>query len=128
RNISAVIKKDDVKKALNSLHETFFEENIKQLNLFVIGVGNVGSKFLQQIRQQKKYLKEELKLNIRVIGISNSRKMVFDENGIALKDCESLLAHGEEADEQSFYDRVKSLNLRNSVFLDYTANLEVAQS
>lgn len=73
RNISAVIKKEDVKKALNSLHETFFEENIKQLNLFVMGVGNVGSKFLAQIRQQKKYLKEELKLNVRVIGMSNSR-------------------------------------------------------
>ncbi|RUA10669.1 MAG: bifunctional aspartate kinase/homoserine dehydrogenase I [Flavobacteriia bacterium] len=128
RNISAVIKKDDVKKALNSLHETFFEENIKQLNLFVMGVGNVGSKFLQQIRQQKKYLKEELKLNIRVIGISNSRKMVFDENGIPLKDWESLLANGEKADKQLFFDRVKSLNLRNSVFVDNTANLEVAQS
>src|SRR5690606_12807735 len=58
RNISAVIQKSDVKKALNSLHEVFFEENVKQLNLFVMGVGNVGAKFLDQIQQQKKYLKE----------------------------------------------------------------------
>ncbi|WP_036383594.1 bifunctional aspartate kinase/homoserine dehydrogenase I [Muricauda sp. MAR_2010_75] len=128
RNISAVIKKDDVKKALNSLHETFFEENIKQLNLFVMGVGNVGSKFLDQIRQQKKYLKEELKLNIRVIGISNSRTMAFDENGIPLKDWETVLANGEKADKQAFFDRIIALNYRNSIFVDNTASSEVSES
>nr|WP_297788936.1 bifunctional aspartate kinase/homoserine dehydrogenase I [uncultured Allomuricauda sp.] len=128
RNISAVIKKDDVKKALNSLHETFFEENIKQLNLFVMGVGNVGSKFLQQIRQQKKYLKEELKLNVRVIGVSNSRKMVFDESGISLKDWENTLDSGEPADKEAFFDRINALNYRNSIFVDNTASAEVAQS
>lgn len=128
RNISAVIKKEDVKKALNSLHETFFEENTKQLNLFVMGVGNVGSRFLEQIRQQKKYLKEELMLNVRVIGISNSRTMAFDENGISLKDWENVLTNGEKADRQVFFDRVKSLNLRNSVFVDNTANAEISKS
>nr|WP_293299707.1 bifunctional aspartate kinase/homoserine dehydrogenase I [Allomuricauda sp.] len=128
RNISAVIRKEDVKKALNSLHETFFEENTKQLNLFVMGVGNVGSKFLEQIQQQKKYLKDELKLNVRVIGISNSRNMVFDEGGIALKDWKNLLDQGEKADKQAFFDRVKSLNYRNSVFVDNTANAEVSKS
>ena len=90
RNISAVINKEDVKKALNALHEEFFEENIKQLNLFVMGVGNVGGKFINQINQQKKYLKENLKLNLRVVGISNSRTMIFDEDGISLKSWEGL--------------------------------------
>ncbi|MEL6484264.1 MAG: aspartate kinase, partial [Bacteroidota bacterium] len=71
RNISAVIQKDDVKKALNALHEVFFEENIKQINLFVMGVGNVGGKLLKQLHQQKVFLKDELQLNIRVIGLSN---------------------------------------------------------
>src|SRR5690606_2363313 len=71
RNISAVIDKEDVKKALNTLHEQFFEDHIKQLNLFVMGVGNVGEKFLDQIHTQRKYLKKQLKLNIRVVGISN---------------------------------------------------------
>ena len=92
RNISAVIAQIDVKKALNALHEEFFEENIKQLNLFVMGVGNVGAKFLEQLRTQRKYLKENLKLNLRVIGISNSRTMVFNDNGIPLKNWESILA------------------------------------
>lgn len=128
RNISAVIIKSDVKKALNALHEEFFEENIKQLNLFVMGVGNVGAKFLEQVRQQRKFLKENLKLNIRVIGISNSRTMVFDENGISLKDWEARLAEGQKADKIVFFETVQNLNYRNSIFVDNTASDEVAST
>ncbi|QLG46641.1 bifunctional aspartate kinase/homoserine dehydrogenase I [Costertonia aggregata] len=126
RNISAVVNKNDVKKALNALHEAFFEENIKQLNLFVMGVGNVGSKFIAQLRQQKKYLKEQLKLNVRIIGISNSRTMAFDDNGIDLNNWESILKNGLKADKTNFFDTVQELNYRNSIFVDNTASEEVA--
>ena len=126
RNISAVINKEDVKKALNSLHEEFFEENIKQLNLFVMGVGNVGGKFLNQIKQQKKYLKDNLKLNLRVIGLSNSRTMFFDEDGISLDNWENALAKGEKADKAKFYETVNQFNYRNSIFVDNTASEDVA--
>lgn len=128
RNISAVIDSSDVKKALNTLHEEFFEENIKQLNLFVMGVGNVGSKFLNQVQQQKKYLKENLKLNIRVIGISNSRTMAFDESGISLKNWKSILKDGQKADKAKFFEIVQKLNFRNSILVDNTASDEVAST
>ena len=128
RNISAVINERDVKKALNTLHETFFEENTKQLNLFVMGVGNVGEKFIEQIHQQKKFLKENLKINLRVIALSNSRKMYFDEDGIALKEWQFLLETGEPADKEKFIANVKELNLRNSIFVDITANESVSKT
>ncbi|PWA04353.1 bifunctional aspartate kinase/homoserine dehydrogenase I [Flavobacterium psychrotolerans] len=128
RNISAVINERDVKKALNTLHETFFEENTKQLNLFVMGVGNVGEKFIEQINQQKKFLKENLKIILRVVAVSNSRKMYFDEDGIPLKDWQSLLENGETANKETFISKVKSLNLRNSIFVDITANQGVSET
>jgi aspartokinase/homoserine dehydrogenase 1 len=128
RNISAVIVKDDVKKALNTLHEVFFEDNTKQLNLFVMGVGNVGTKFLNQIQQQKKYLIENLKLNIRVVGISNSRTMVFNEDGIPLKNWENVLIEGEKANKESFFETIQKLNFRNSIFVDNTASDEVSKT
>ena len=128
RNISAVIRKEDVKKALNTLHETFFEEHVKQLNLFVMGVGNVGSKLLRQIHQQHSYLKEQLKLNIRVIGISNSRTMIFDEDGIALNNWDDALAKGKKADTVEFFQKAMELNYRNSIFVDNTASSAVADS
>src|SRR5690606_13087331 len=85
KNISAVIAEKDVKKALNTLHERFFEDQTKQLNVFITGVGNVGERLVEQIHQQKKYVKEHLKINMRVIGLSNSRTMIFDESGLSLK-------------------------------------------
>jgi aspartokinase/homoserine dehydrogenase 1 len=128
RNISAVINQRDVKKALNTLHERFFEDNTKQLNLFVMGVGNVGEKFIDQINQQKKFLKENLKINLRVIAVSNSRKMIFDEEGIDLKRWQSVIENGEPADQELFIKKVKDLNLRNSIFVDITANEGVSKT
>ena len=127
KNISAVINNSDANKSLNVLHEQFFEERIKQVNLFVTGVGNVGKNFLAQIHQQKKFLKQNLKLNIRVIGISNSRKMFFDENGIDLKTWEEKLEKGEPTTIQTFLEKTKSLSLRNSIFIDNTANQQVSE-
>ena len=127
RNISVVINERDVKKALNTLHERFFEDNTKQLNLFVMGVGNVGEKFMEQISQQRKFLKENLKINLRVIAVSNSRKMHFDEDGIDLKKWQDALADGEPASQQEFVTKVKELNLRNSIFVDITANQGVSE-
>lgn len=127
KNISAVINSDDAKKALNALHEEFFEEKTKQLNLFVVGVGNVGERFLAQLQQQNKFLLEQLKLNIRVIGISNSRTMAFDEEGIDLSKWKDALAKGDTASLPAFHETAKSLNLRNSIFIDITASETVSK-
>ena len=128
RNISVVINERDVKKALNTLHERFFEDNTKQLNLFVMGVGNVGEKFMDQINQQKKFLKDNLKINLRVIAVSNSRKMYFDEEGISLKEWQNQLDNGETANMEAFTAKVKDLNLRNSIFVDITANESISKT
>ncbi len=126
KNISAVIAAKDVKKALNTLHETFFKDNYKQLNLFITGVGNVGAKLIEQIEQQQEYLQEKLKIKIRIIGLSNSRKMIFDEDGIQLSTWQPQLDKGEEASIDGFFKQVKLLNLRNSIFVDITANATIA--
>ena len=128
RNISAVIAEKDVKKALNTLHETFFEVQSRQLNLFILGVGNVGARFLNQIQQQLPYLREVLLLQIRIIGLSNSRTMYFDEEGVDLNQWENALTGGETASLEGFKDRVRELNLRNSILVDNTASETVART
>ena len=123
KNISTVIAKKDVKKGLNSLHAAFFENQIKQINLFITGVGNVGGKLLDQIKKQQKYILDHLHINIRVIAISNSKKMLFDEKGIDLSNWHILLENSKEtANFDEFLTNVVKLNLRNSVFVDNTAN------
>lgn len=126
RNISAVIAKKDVTKALNVLHEQFFEVPSKELNLFITGVGNVGSKLLNQLKNQEAYLLEKLRLKVRILGLSNSKKMVFDENGLNLENWKQLLDDGEKGDKNAFFEQVKSLNLRNSIFVDNTASPNIS--
>ena len=126
RNISAVIYQADVKKAVNVLHEEFFETSFKQINLFVAGVGNVGSRLLAQLKQQADYLLHHLRLQVRVVGMANSRRMVFDDNGIELGNWKKTMEKGEVMNLDKFISAIHSKNLRNSVFADVTANPDLA--
>lgn len=126
KNISAVIAAADVKKAINVLHEDFFETTYKQLNVFIAGAGNVGGKLLSQLYQQMQYLKEHMRLQIQVVGIANSRRVILDDAGIDLTNWKSLLDQAPEANIHSFVDSIIQKNLRNSVFVDVTANDTVA--
>jgi bifunctional aspartokinase / homoserine dehydrogenase 1 len=127
RNISAVIAAADVQKAVNVLHEEFFETTYKQLNVFIAGLGNVGSKLLAQLRQQEQYLEEHLRLQVNIVGIANSRKMYFNDEGIDLEHWKALLEKGEPMQLDKFVHTIREKNLRNSLFADVTANDDVAK-
>jgi bifunctional aspartokinase / homoserine dehydrogenase 1 len=126
RNISAVIAAGDVKKAINVLHEEFFETSYRQLNLFITGAGNVGRRLIDQLRKQQSWLQEQLRIQLRVIGIANSRNMLFDNEGIDLANWKTRLETGEPMDLNHWVEGITSRNLRNSVFADVTANDDVA--
>ena len=128
RNISAVVAHNDIKKAVNVLHEAFFETTYKQLNVFIVGAGNVGGKLLAQIKQQQDYLLQNLNLQVRVTGIATSKKMLFVDNGneIDLNNWKESLLQNDPMDLERFTDTIIEKNLRNSVFVDVTANAEVA--
>jgi bifunctional aspartokinase / homoserine dehydrogenase 1 len=128
RNISAVIALADVKKAINVLHEEFFETTYKQVNLFISGAGNVGSKLLAQLHQQQKHLQEHLRLQVRVAAVSNSRKMLFNDEGVDLSKWKELLQDGETMKMDEFIAAIQKKNLRNSVFIDITASDAIAKS
>jgi aspartokinase/homoserine dehydrogenase 1 len=127
RNISAVIATEDVRKAINTLHEEFFAATNKNVNLFIVGVGNVGGKLLNQLKQQHKFLQEQLRLQVNVVGIASSKKMLFNDEGIDLENWKEELDKGEVMEAHSFTDKIIAKNLRNSVFVDITANDDVAQ-
>ncbi|UYZ62403.1 bifunctional aspartate kinase/homoserine dehydrogenase I [Hymenobacter weizhouensis] len=126
QNISAVVRQPDVRKAINVLHETFFEATTRQVNVVVAGVGNVGRKLLEQLAQQQAWLREKLRLNLRVVGLANSRQFVLDEEGLDLTNWPVALAAGQDRDLDALTEQLLTLNLRNTVFVDVTASPEVA--
>jgi bifunctional aspartokinase / homoserine dehydrogenase 1 len=128
-NISTVIANSDLMKALNVIHDGFFLSENTEVNLFLTGIGNVGKKLIQMIAKQQDKLLKQHRLKINVSGISNSRKMIFDENGICLDNYADVLANeGQPANLDEFIQNIKKLNLRNSIFIDCTANETVAMS
>ena len=126
RNISIIIDEKDNTKALNSLHEAFFENNCKNLHLFITGVGNVGSNLIRQISDQKKSLEESLGLKMKVMALSNSKKMLLSDTEIDLTDWKSKLDSSNiKSDNDKFLDFSIKQNLRNSLFIDNTANSDI---
>ncbi|MDP5169889.1 MAG: bifunctional aspartate kinase/homoserine dehydrogenase I [Bacteroidia bacterium] len=122
RNISVVINREDESKALTAVHDVFFLSDYYVLNIFVVGVGLIGSTLLEQIRLQSEFLRTEQFVQIRVVGLSNSKKMVFDADGIDLDTWKDTLDNSEEtADLGEFVERMKKMNLANCVFVDNTA-------
>ncbi len=128
KNISAVITSPDVKKAINVLHEEFFETAYKQINLFIAGAGNVGKRLIEQLKQQQEYLQTHLRLNFRVAAIANSRQVALNEEGIDLSNWETELKKAAPMKLNELVKFIREKNLRNSVFVDVTANEEVSKT
>lgn len=129
KNISAVIEKKQIKKALNTLHESFFLSDLKRINLFIVGTGNVGKTLIDQLNQQSEYLKEHNQIDLRISGIANSRKMLFDLNGLPFEDAvDTLMKKGKDMNLSDFLAGMRDLNLRNSIFIDNTAHEVVANT
>ncbi|MCS6988233.1 MAG: bifunctional aspartate kinase/homoserine dehydrogenase I [Chloroherpetonaceae bacterium] len=127
-NISVVINRADEEKALNALHEVFFLSKRKTLHLFLVGTGLIGGTFLRQLDEHSKALREQQSLEIKVVALARSKKMVFNPNGIDLKCWKTTLEErGEPKDMKEFVRRMKSLNLSGSVFIDCTAADEVVE-
>jgi len=127
RNISTIINSTDVRKAVNTLHEEFFSDGNKQINVFITGTGTVGGRLIEQIRQQHDYLLEHMRLNLRLTGVANSRRTLVNENGIEPGSARDLLNAAAPGDIAAFTDSILDLNLRNSIFVDVTASPEVVE-
>jgi aspartokinase/homoserine dehydrogenase 1 len=126
-NISVVIRNENLKKALNVIHDGFFLSKYKELHLFLAGTGFVGSSLVNQLCKQLETLLKDHNLNINLLGITNSRKMLIGNKSIPLDACKELLnSAGEKSDIDAFISQMTRLNLRNSVFIDCTANAKVA--
>ena len=127
-NISCVIEKSNLRKALNVIHDSFFLSQYQELNLFVVGTGTVGSKLLDQIKQQQQTLKDENKLRINVVGIANGRKALFNRDGISLDNyLDNLMENGKASSPSLIHDEIVKMNIFNAVFVDCTASAAISE-
>lgn len=124
-NISLVVENRELRKALGAIHDSFFLSETRDVHVFLMGVGTIGNMLLKQLADHAKQLVDEHNINIKVVGVANSRKMFFSEEGIS-DSKKSLDASHDKSNILKFIDKMILMNLPNSVFVDCTANADVA--
>jgi len=126
-NISFVTDRKSLRKALNVIHDSFFLSEYQVLNLFVVGVGTVGSSLLDQVKKQQQKLMTQNGLKLNVVGIASSKKMLFSREGINLENFrEELNTNGMDATPSLISKEIVNMNIFNAVFVDCTANEHVS--
>ena len=126
-NISFVIKREYLRKALNSIHDSFFLSEYKVLNIFLTGTGTVGGQLLEQIQHQQPKLMKQNRLKLNVVGIANIDRMIFRREGLDLNNYQKELeTNGSETSPAKLCDEILQMNIYNSVFVDCTASDEIA--
>lgn len=127
-NISFVIRNKYLKKAINSIHDSFFLSDYKVLNLFITGIGTVGSNLIKQIKHQQPKLMEQYALQLNVVGIARGKKAVFSRQGINLENyLEELEKNGIPSSPEVLRENILGMNIFNAVFVDCTASDAIAQ-
>ncbi len=128
-NISTVIHHHDLDKALNSLHQSFFLSDVKTLSVFMVGIGLIGGTLIKQIAKHRDHLRKARSLEIVVAGIANSKKMIFDADGLSLHKYNELLSSStEKMDIVKFVQKMKDMNLTQSIFVDCTSEEKIANA
>lgn len=125
-NISFVVKSDFLRKSLNVLHDSFFLSEYKVLNLFICGVGTVGGKLIEQIKNQYHELMVRNGLKLNVVGIASSHNAIFNRDGLNLDTFRDDLKTSEPSSPEKLRDNVIAMNIFNSVFVDCTASKDIA--
>lgn len=125
-NISFVVEKRLLRKSLNLIHDSFFLSEYQVLNLFVCGVGTVGGSLLEQIRSQREKLMQERGLKLNVVGIARGNRAMFTREGICLDNYREQLENAPASNISRLRDEVIGMNIFNAVFVDCTANAQVA--
>jgi aspartokinase/homoserine dehydrogenase 1 len=126
-NISFVIDSHYLRKALNSIHDSFFLSEYQVLNIFVTGIGTVGGNLLEQIKRQQETLMRQNGLKLNVVGIADLDNIILDRRGINLDNyTETLRKEGISSTPELLREEILKMNIFNSVFVDCTASPQIS--
>lgn len=127
-NISFVIKNKYLRKAINSIHDSFFLSEYKVLNLFITGVGTIGRSLIAQIKQQQPKLREQFALDLNVVAVARGKRALFNRKGINLETYEEQMEkEGIDSSPQVLKEKILEMNIFNAVFVDCTASPDIAE-
>ncbi len=127
RNVSVIVRAEDVNDAIKHIHNEFFEKtSVKDINIFIAGYGVVGKALVKIIEKNGAKITERTGKRVNVCGLSNSRKYIIDTEGIDLSKVDELLAEGESAANEAYFEALAGISMENEIFVDCTASSDIA--
>ncbi|MBT8237593.1 MAG: bifunctional aspartate kinase/homoserine dehydrogenase I, partial [Croceitalea sp.] len=121
KNISLVLQKSDLHKAINVMHGQIFGVN-KKVNLVIFGHGNVGGTLIEQLLHSQSNIRERKGLDLKIVAIANSKKAVLKADGIDGNWKETLEAEGNAYNVSDILEFVNRHHLENLIAIDNTAS------
>lgn len=126
RNVSAIISSKDIEEATKIIHNEFFGQKVKRLNIILAGYGNVGKEVVAIIEKQSGLILDKYNTDIRLVGVANSKRTLIDKAGLKGVNESKLNEKGIEYDIDDLVKKTILLSLKNTVFVDCTASEEVS--
>ena len=124
-NISAVVRDDEVRRAVRALHESFPLGRLRT-HICLLGPGRVGAHLLKLLADQYHDLLDRVKLNIKLVGVANSRTMLWNPDGIEFGTAVSDMVHGRPTNLNWLVEQLGASRLERIIIVDATASEEVA--
>ncbi|WP_437398995.1 bifunctional aspartate kinase/homoserine dehydrogenase I [Flagellimonas lutimaris] len=121
KNVSMVVKKSDLHKAINVIHGQIFGI-AKKINLALFGHGNVGGTLISQILGSDKSIVERKSIDLKVFAVANSRKVLLDASGVGADWKERLEKEGQPYQIEDITAFAKQHHLENLIAVDNTAS------
>ncbi|USD24115.1 bifunctional aspartate kinase/homoserine dehydrogenase I [Flagellimonas marinaquae] len=121
KNVSMVMKKTDLHKAINVIHGQIFGI-AKKINLALFGHGNVGGTLIHQILDSKNTIEDRKSIDLKIFAVSNSTKVLLDASGIGADWKERLETEGQPYSAEDIITFAKKHHLENLIAVDNTAS------
>ncbi|MFH6768688.1 bifunctional aspartate kinase/homoserine dehydrogenase I [Gaetbulibacter aquiaggeris] len=121
RNVSLVVKKSQLHKAMNVIHGEIFGVS-KKINIAIFGHGLVGGALINQILKSKVDIEKRKGINLNIFAIANSKKLFLSKNGVDKKWKEEIKASPLESSINDIINYAKKHHLENLIAVDNTAS------
>lgn len=138
KNVSAVVRTEDVNEAIRAIHNEFFTGKANRINLFIAGFGSVAKALVEIIHKNREAVRERSGKELVICGLSNSKKFIIEKEGIDLSGCScekdlhgriaELLEAGHDNSGGEYINALASFHIGDSVFVDCTASKSTAAS
>ena len=123
KNVSLVVKKKQLNKALHVIHGEIFDIN-KRINIAVFGHGLVGGTLINQILKSAEDIRKRKKVDLTIFAVANSRKLFLNKKGLTTKWKEDLQNKGSSYTIEEVIQFANEHHLENLIAIDNTASTD----